>query len=92
MKINRIETNVEQPRIHYECKPCGTWLYDTIKDILAHNPGIKRRDSVLRLVVYPINGTPFFILYDYDDSELRVHFVFINGKPLREIDPKSVEW
>ena len=67
-------------------------VYDTIKDVLAHSPGIKQRDPVLDLVVYPVTGTPFFILYDYDDSELRVHFVFINGKPLSEIDPACVEW
>ena len=32
MKINRIETNVEQPRIHYECKPCGVGITETIGD------------------------------------------------------------
>jgi hypothetical protein len=32
------------------------------------------------------------VLYDYDDSELRVHFIFINGKSLSDIDPLSADW
>ena len=67
-------------------------VYSTIRNILANNPGIKRPDPTLGLVVYPISKTPFFVVYDYDDTELRVHFIFINGKPLGAIDPKSVEW
>ena len=67
-------------------------VYSTIRNILANNPGIKRPDPTLGLVVYPISKTPFFVVYDYDAAELRVHFIFINGKPLGAIDPKSVEW
>lgn len=67
-------------------------VLSTIRTTLAASPSLKRRDPALDLVVYPITGTPFFIVYDYDDSELRVHFVFINGKPLTEIDPASAEW
>ena len=43
-------------------------------------------------MIYPISSTPFFVVYDYDDIELRVLFVYINGKPLDEIDPTAVEW
>jgi plasmid stabilization system protein ParE len=67
-------------------------VLDTIENVLLHNPAIKARDQRLGLVVYPISGTPFFILYDYDDTELRVHFVFLKGKPLDDIDPKTAEW
>jgi hypothetical protein len=67
-------------------------VYQTIENLIARNPGIKGRDASLGLVVYQIRDTPFFILYDYDDREVRVHAVFINGKPLSGIDPSSVEW
>jgi hypothetical protein len=67
-------------------------VYRTIERLLAPNPAIKRHNPELGLVVYPISGTPFFVLYDYDDAELRVHFIFIKGKPLGTIDPASAEW
>ena len=53
---------------------------------------IKRRDPSLGLVVYPISHTPFFVVYDYDDTQVRVHFIFINGKPLDSIDPSTAAW
>lgn len=64
----------------------------TITGFLARHPETKQIHPSLGLVVYPIAKTPFFILYDFDDAELRVHFVFIKGKPLNDIDPASVEW
>jgi plasmid stabilization system protein ParE len=67
-------------------------VYRTIEHLIAVNPGIKRRDPTLNLVVYQISHTPFFVLYDYDDSEVRVHFIFINGKSLSDIDPLSADW
>lgn len=66
-------------------------VYKTIR-LLATNPTIKRRNRKLGLVVYPISDTPFFILYNHDDAELRIHFIFIKGKPLDTIDPASAEW
>ena len=67
-------------------------VYNTIRTILAASPAIKRRHPELGLVIYPISSTPFFVVYDYDDIELRVLFVYIKGKPLDEIDPTAVEW
>ena len=67
-------------------------VYATIRDTLAINPAIKQPDRSLRLVTYPISRTPFYILYDYDDDELRVHFIYLRGKPLDSIDPTAVEW
>lgn len=67
-------------------------VYSTIRNILANNPAIKQPDPSLGLVVYPIHRTPFFILYDFDDTTLRVHFIFLKGKPLEAIDPAAVDW
>lgn len=59
---------------------------------LAEAPAIKRRHPELGLVIYPVTGTPFFLVYDYDEKELRVLFIFIKGKPTETIDPTDVEW
>ena len=67
-------------------------VYSTIRNVIADYPGLKRHDPALGLVVYSIDETPFFILYEYDDVQRRVHFVFISGKPLSQIDPTVVEW
>jgi plasmid stabilization system protein ParE len=64
----------------------------TIEKLLANNPAIKRPHQALGLVAYPISGTPFFILYDYDEHELRVHFIFRAGASLDDLDPTSAEW
>jgi hypothetical protein len=32
------------------------------------------------------------MLYDFDDTELRVHFIFHRHADLRDLDPGSVEW
>jgi plasmid stabilization system protein ParE len=64
----------------------------TIENLLANNPAIKRPHQALGLVVYPISNTPFFILYDYDEHELRVHFIFRAGASLDDLDPTSAKW
>jgi plasmid stabilization system protein ParE len=67
-------------------------VYATTENYLAHFPAAKRPDSTLGLTIYPIDKTPFVILYDYDDAELRVHFVFHRRADLTELDPASAEW
>jgi plasmid stabilization system protein ParE len=67
-------------------------IYTTLKNVIAPNPGLKRHDPSLGLVVYPISKTPFFVLYDYDETQVRVHFIFIKGKPLNDIDTAIAEW
>jgi hypothetical protein len=32
------------------------------------------------------------VLYDFDDAEFRVHFVFHRHADLRDLDPASAEW
>ena len=67
-------------------------VFDTIESVIAPNPALKAYDPKIGLVVYPISGTPFFVLYDYDEAELRLHYVFIRGKPISDIDPDAAEW
>ncbi len=67
-------------------------LQQTIDVHLARHPRVKRPRRRLRLVVYPVTDTPFVVLYDYDDIELRVHFVLHRRASLRHLDPTSAEW
>ena len=67
-------------------------LYDPVQDFLAVHPRAKKPHRRLKLRVYPIADTPFMVLYDFDDAELRVHFVLHRGAYLRDLDPASAEW
>jgi plasmid stabilization system protein ParE len=67
-------------------------VYRTINQFLAEHPGAKRPNRHLRLHVYLISKTPFVVLYDFDDDELRLHFVFHKSASLKSLDPKSAEW
>jgi plasmid stabilization system protein ParE len=67
-------------------------VYAVIDNHLAHFPGVKQPDQELGLVVYPVSRTPFSVLYDYDDQELRVHFVIHSHSDLSGIDPMTVVW
>jgi plasmid stabilization system protein ParE len=65
-------------------------VLDTIETFLAEHPDAKR--PVLGLTRYPIQQTPFVVVYEYDDNELRVHFIFHHSADLRTLDPKSARW
>ena len=69
-------------------------VYDTVDNFLARFPATKKPHATLGLVIYPITDTPFLVLYDYDDTELRVHFVLLKGAGARleDLDPASAEW
>lgn len=67
-------------------------LRHSIERHLAQFPRTKRPDPQLNLTVYPVSGTPFIVLYDFDDTELRVHFVFHYHSDLRDLDPSSAQW
>ena len=64
----------------------------TIERLLTTHPNIKRPHTTLGLAVYPITGTPFVVLYDFDDGELRAHFIFHKHANLCDLDPASAEW
>ena len=67
-------------------------VYSCIRTFLASHPGTKRKDPRHGLIVYPITDTPFMVLYDFDDAELRVHFIFHRHADLRDLDPSTAEW
>ena len=64
----------------------------TLEVFLARHPKAKRPDRKLGLRVYPISGTPFVVLYDFTETELRAHFIFHRSASLEDLDPGSAEW
>ncbi len=67
-------------------------VFEVIDNFLVHHPRAKQPDPKLGLVVYPISNTPFAVLYEFDDLELRIHFIVPASSHLTEIDPLSAEW
>jgi ParE toxin of type II toxin-antitoxin system, parDE len=67
-------------------------VYATINNHLAFFPATKRPDRKLGLHLYPVTKTPFVLAYDFDDDELRIHFVLHSSADRRLVDPSDVEW
>jgi plasmid stabilization system protein ParE len=59
---------------------------------LAHFPASKKPDAKFGLTVSRVARTPFVVLYDCDDAELRVHFILPASADRRGLDPASAEW
>lgn len=64
----------------------------TIEAFLVAYPAVKRPHPELGLVAYPIRDTPFVVLYDFDDAELRVHFILHKHASLDDLDPAAAQW
>ena len=67
-------------------------VYDLIEHHLAHFPASKKPDPALGLTVYPVDKAPFVVLYDFDDQELRVHFILHAQADRHDLDPTSARW
>ena len=58
---------------------------------ILHFP-VRRVDPDLGLRVFRVARTPFVLLYDYDDAELRI-FTVVHGRADRgSIDLSATEW
>lgn len=64
----------------------------TLELFLARHPRAKRPDRKLGLRVYPVAGTPFLVLYDFTETELRAYFIVHKGASLEDLDKVSVDW
>ena len=64
----------------------------TLEVFLARHPKAKRPNRKLGLRVYPVSDTPFKVLYDFTETELRAHFIFHKSASLEDLDPSSAEW
>jgi mRNA-degrading endonuclease RelE of RelBE toxin-antitoxin system len=66
-------------------------VYKTIENFLVHFP-LRPIDEKLGIYTYPVTGTPFVLLYDFDDAELRIYLIIHGSSDRTLIDLKSVEW
>ena len=67
-------------------------VYAFIGDFLVDHPGAKRPHPRLGLRTYAVRQTPFVLVYNFDDAQLRVHFIFHKHANLEDLDPTSAEW
>lgn len=67
-------------------------VLETIHKFLAVYPAAKPPHPGLGLRVYPIQRTAFVVIYDFDDTEVRVHFVVHEHAELAALDPAAVAW
>lgn len=63
----------------------------TIEQYLALYP---RRpvDPILGIWSYPVTDTPFVLIYDFDDAELRIHLMIHERADRTLIDLSTVDW
>ena len=66
-------------------------VFHLITNHLAHYPKIPI-DPDLGLYIYPVSQTPFILIYDFDDVELRVHFILPGSMDRSDLDPTNIEW
>jgi len=64
----------------------------TLEVFPAQHPKAKQPDRMLGLRVYPVSDTPFMVLYDFSEAELRAHFIFHKSACLEDLDPNSADW
>lgn len=64
----------------------------TIAHILRDYPGIGRFEINLGVYSYPVTRTPFVLLYDFDDNELRVHLIVHGRADRSRIALDDVDW
>ena len=67
-------------------------VFAFIESYLAYFPSAKRSDPISHLTAHGVDKTPFVILYDYDDLELRIHFIVHKSADRSKIDLSSAEW
>jgi len=67
-------------------------IFSVIRDVLAVYPAIGAFDEALRVFHYPVSGTPFVVLYDFDSDELRIHLIIHRRADRSNVDIDKVDW
>lgn len=63
-----------------------------IEHRLVNHPATRRIDPALGLYTYPVTGTPFVLVYDFDDSEVRIHYIFHVSADRTALDMSLITW
>lgn len=67
-------------------------VLDTARNYVAAHPNSRQPDHALGLRRYPVSRTPIVLLYDFDDAEVRNHFIVHHSASLDDLDAKSAQW
>lgn len=65
---------------------------DAIDHYLAEFPHLGLRTRGQPFLHYPVRHTPFVVIYEYDDKELRILFVVHESADRRDLDSSDVRW
>jgi hypothetical protein len=68
------------------------YFRSTITGHLATFPLTGHIEPEHGLYIYSVRRSPFVLLYDFDDAELRIHMVVHKGADRTTVDPSTVEW
>jgi plasmid stabilization system protein ParE len=69
-----------------------TILLDAVDTHLAEYPRTGQRDRRLQLYIYPVTGTPFVVIYDFDETTVRVFFIVHERADRRLLDRARAAW
>ena len=67
-------------------------VFDVLQTYLSEHPYRGTYDRRLKLHTYHVSKTPFVLVYEYDEAELRVLFIVHERANRRLLDPKAVDW
>lgn len=67
-------------------------VFKTLETHLSENPHHGLTDRVRGLRHFHVSKTPFLIVYEYDDTDLRVLFIVHASQDRRHLNPSTVEW
>ena len=63
-----------------------------VSEFLATYPRTGTFDPDLGFFVLPVSKTPFVLVYDFDDAELRLQLIVHNRADRSQIDPTRIIW
>ena len=67
-------------------------LVNCVRDYLAEHPHHGLRTRGKSFLHYPVQSTPFTVVYDYDNNELRVLYILHKRADRRNLTPTNVDW
>ena len=67
-------------------------LYTAIEPRLAQQPRAGTSSNGEPFYHYQVRNTPFTVIYEFDDDELRVLFIAHKSQDRRLLNPADVEW
>ena len=67
-------------------------FFSVIETNIREFPGIGRFDEKLGVYVFHVSGTPFVLLYEFDDDELRLILTVHQRADRSQLDLTKVVW